>query len=513
MAEFMSLEEAARALGMSPEELKAKAQHREVRAFQDAGTWRFRKADVDEEARRRGLGSDPDLSLSDLDLEIPPDSDVDLAQFQLDAASSGVHGGAGTGEKDVLLDDMAVPPELTGSSSTIIGMKPAGKLPSDSDVKIVPTDAPRGASDSDVRLAQPTGLRPSDSDVTLVAESSGELKALTPEPRAQAPKTPQPGGFDPGETTLRPSPLLGSSGEVPAASRGGEPDSDSDFELSPSSVIDALQPDSGSDFELTALDASDEFEAGAPPRGPSDSDVTSAPAASSGVNLGRPSDSGINLLQGGFDLGSADSIELAPLEEEGPAPPAAPPRPAPARPAPKADPGATALPIRPGAEKDIFEDTDFEVDALDTANEDRTMQVEATSDFDIEDSDSASEVFAMDEEDADQSAATALAAAPALDEEVEAISEESDTWGAVSEEIEAPAQEAPTPSRVEVVRAPAGAGPEWGTPWVVLLGVATFFMLIAAFIGMDLVTNINEFRADGPASGLVKTFAGMFGGQ
>lgn len=31
MAQFYSLEEAARVLGMSPEELKAKAQHREVR--------------------------------------------------------------------------------------------------------------------------------------------------------------------------------------------------------------------------------------------------------------------------------------------------------------------------------------------------------------------------------------------------------------------------------------------------------------------------------------------------
>ena len=33
MAQFYSLEEAARVLGMSAEELKAKAQHREVRAF------------------------------------------------------------------------------------------------------------------------------------------------------------------------------------------------------------------------------------------------------------------------------------------------------------------------------------------------------------------------------------------------------------------------------------------------------------------------------------------------
>lgn len=86
MAQFYSLDEAARILGMSADELKSKAQSREVRAFQDRGTWQFKRADVDEMARKRGLGSDPDLSLSDLDLEIPPDSDdnvVNLSDYQL----------------------------------------------------------------------------------------------------------------------------------------------------------------------------------------------------------------------------------------------------------------------------------------------------------------------------------------------------------------------------------------------------------------------------------------------
>ena len=48
MAKFYTLEEAARVLGMSPDELKHKAQSREVRAFMDSGSWRFRVADVDE---------------------------------------------------------------------------------------------------------------------------------------------------------------------------------------------------------------------------------------------------------------------------------------------------------------------------------------------------------------------------------------------------------------------------------------------------------------------------------
>ena len=70
MAQFYTLEEAARVLGMSPEELQAKAQQREVRAFLDGGSWRFRVVDVDELARRRGLGSDAELRLSDLDVPV-----------------------------------------------------------------------------------------------------------------------------------------------------------------------------------------------------------------------------------------------------------------------------------------------------------------------------------------------------------------------------------------------------------------------------------------------------------
>src|SRR5438309_10202803 len=87
MAQFYTLEEAARVLGMSPDELKTKAQHREVRAFLDGGSWRFRVADIDELARRRGLGSDAELHLSDLDMpSADAGKDMDLSDFQMGAA-------------------------------------------------------------------------------------------------------------------------------------------------------------------------------------------------------------------------------------------------------------------------------------------------------------------------------------------------------------------------------------------------------------------------------------------
>ncbi len=91
MAQFYTLEEAARVLGMSAEELKSKAQSREVRAFLDGGSWRFRVVDVDELARRRGLGSDAELRLSDLggprrQSDSGEIQDLDLSEFQLGVA-------------------------------------------------------------------------------------------------------------------------------------------------------------------------------------------------------------------------------------------------------------------------------------------------------------------------------------------------------------------------------------------------------------------------------------------
>lgn len=511
MAQFYTLEEAARVLGMSTEELQAKAQNREVRAFLDGGSWRFRVVDVDELARRRGLGSDADLRLSDLDVPVTDaevESDLDLSEFNLGVADADL--GAQTvdmsrsdlqSDHDILLDDLSLPPNpMSASSSVIIGMhNSGGKLPGDSDVRLIPDNAPGvRPSDSDVRLASPADVkRPSDSDVTLIADDTSDYQALAPSSSH--------------DTAVRQSPVFGSSAEVPAINKD-EDEADSDFELTPSSVIDALQPDSGSDFELSALDEpSDEFES-TPMLKPSDSDVTAADPGFSGINLSRPSDSGINLqMAPGLGLNAgASSIELAPLSGDDIKTVPSPQKPA---------LSATPPPATRKGEKDIFDDTDFEVDALasDGDSDDKTMQLEAASDFELEEADTGSEVFAIDEDDVDQNAATAMG--PALLEEEEeddgfeeATSGEMASAWDVESESEAPSSAGRAAAASPVLAAP-GASAEWGGLWVTMLGVATLFMLFLAFVSLDLVRNLYDFQGGVPASGLVKTLAGLIMGS
>jgi hypothetical protein len=519
MAQFYTLEEAARVLGMNPEDLKNKAQQREIRAFLDGGSWRFRVVDVDEMARQRGLGSDAELRLSDLDLpgggsqtEV---GEIDLTEFELGVGKSDLGGAtvdlgqypesrnlgsrsSGDSEHDILLDDTSVPPgPMAGSSSIIIGMTPTGKQPSDSDVKIIP-DIAKGAGDSDVRLATPVAKPkpPSDSDVTLIKDDTSDRGVFA--------------SSTSGETQFGPSPVLDSSDDVPA-----HPGDDSDFELgSPAGVIEALEPDSGSDFELTALDESDEYSS-APPSKPSDSDVTAGNPNLSGINLSRPSDSGIN-LQSASSIGRvdfSDSIELAPLSGDDIKSPES--KPAAAKPKPlMSDTQMTASPVKRSAgDKDIFDDTDFEVDAplTDDSSDDQTVQLEAASDFELEESDTGSEVFAVDEEEVDQNAATAMGPSSFAEED----DEEDDGFDeAVSTEMaSAWSAETSTPSAASAGPAMVlqrDVAPEWGGLWVSLLGVTTFLLLFMTFLSWDLMRNLYDFHENSPASGIVSSLSGLF---
>ena len=47
---------------------------------------------------------------------------------------------------------------------------------------------------------------------------------------------------------------------------------------------------------------------------------------------------------------------------------------------------------------------------------------------------------------------------------------------------------------------------------LLILAMATLFMLFLMFVSLDLVRNLYDFRGDSPASGIVKGLAGFLGG-
>ncbi len=419
------------------------------------------------------------------------------------AAHGGAHTGSGS-DHDILLDDLSLPPNpVTGSSSVIIGMEHGGKLPSDSDVRLVP-DNPKGASDSDVRLASPHNFKaPSDSDVTLIADDTSQHDALGP---------------GSGDTAVRQSPLIGSSAEVPVA----HPDSDSDFELTPSSVIDALQPESGSDFELQRPSKGATSSSHPAPQAGRLGRDGRRPGPFRGSALSRPGDSGINLqMASGLGLGQADSIELAPLSGDD-LPAAKAPKAKPKAAPKKAPMSATPPPAARKGDKDIFDDTDFEVDALEVGrhrDDERpfSSRPQATS----------SSKRATAAPRCLRSTRKTLTRTPrprsarfrwptrtrkGTTSSAKASGEMS-AAGRGTSKVSRPLLQTPGRGGGGVAHAPAanaGRRPSGARLWV---GIARcryrLHAPLLAFVSMDLVRNLYDFRSDTPASGIVKSIAGI----
>src|SRR4051794_26323013 len=93
MQQYYTLEEAAKLLQMSADDLRELARKKQVRAFQDRGTWRFRQQDIQELARERGIGSEPELKLGEggkAAAKRPADSDLLPVDFELEDSSSAI---------------------------------------------------------------------------------------------------------------------------------------------------------------------------------------------------------------------------------------------------------------------------------------------------------------------------------------------------------------------------------------------------------------------------------------
>jgi hypothetical protein len=353
MVQYYSLEESARMLGVSPEELKKMAQRNEIRSFSDRGTMRFRAQEIEELARRRGRGSDPELQIVDppssskgkkaptdevFNYQLSPDDQVEIGQ-ELPAKS-----GSGSGKKsDKNRPSSKSPPPKPGSDSDVrlvaegsdldfevaddskkrkadkqnVSSQPDSgvrilplEVQSDSDVKIVPETA----DDSNIVIGGQKKKSGSDSDIRLVHDQAGSSSGsgLRKE-KASVEHVTEEIDLDAEEAELRKTESSRNLGKAVKPRKTDLP-KESPFELSDPKMpkgkkteAKKKETDSSSDFELTPAGAADqsplEMESDEIPLRADDEEVhlgeLTAKQGDSGINLKDPADSGISLEQGG----------------------------------------------------------------------------------------------------------------------------------------------------------------------------------------------------------------------
>jgi excisionase family DNA binding protein len=611
---FYTLEEAARILGTSPEELNRMAQKRELRAFADRGTWRFRSQDIDELARQRGTAEAappppatvpsspgrtktpmpktpmPKPAESAMDDEIfgfslsdeTSDYSKDVVLEKPPAAStrkktSGLKSPpppSDEGELRLVPDDLNLegdelrltdetPPASAKRSSGVkqdqpvqpSGRRRSGLHPSqrrdsevklggpdedevnlgfDSSVKFKDDDSmvtvgdliPKAPGDSDIRLESDAPPAPDDADREVPATE--EIIDLDAELRKAS-----EGGM-----TLKPvskvkklSKVVKPSSKVKDQGKSPELPTTSPFELSESDLQLAPMDDDSSgthadgssefDLELPPENADDAVELGGPPSGDS-------PAGRSGINLRKPSDSGISLER---DSTSTDEVDFElSLDSEG------------TDSQPKTDPRAgsgsdsefelslddegdltTGESATGTSEKDIFE-TDFELPALDEESGSQAVALSETdtdlesSDFDLAldegdvpaEEESGSAVVALGDEEPAEGPATQARkrAAGATDSdsssEFDLLTGDED-YGAIEREAEG--EEAGEEQELVAAAPPA----EWGTLPAMLMLPCVFIMILVGLMSFELLHGMWGYHQPYKTTSiLVKPIAGLF---
>ena len=195
MVQYYTLEEAAQLLRLATDKLKEMVKRNEIRAFQDRGTLRFRKPEIDEMVRTRGLGSNPEMQAGG-----PPSS--------TSRRRSRVIPDEGT--FNLIEDDAvpladpppAVPPRksVLGNPSSSASKKSKLDSPSGGTPRKSVLGSPSPSSGSKRKTVTPKTPSPrspyprnaSDSDVRLVSDGSDLNFHLELDDEAQKPKAPEP---------------------------------------------------------------------------------------------------------------------------------------------------------------------------------------------------------------------------------------------------------------------------------------------------------------------------------
>jgi hypothetical protein len=282
-AKYIELEQAAKMLGITTDELNNMRLSGEIHGVRDGSSWKFKSDELDRVAEDRGASpggesvSDLDLDFGTSDSEGSSDLHLDLEVEDMDDSPTAIGKAADLEERSDADSDL----ELVGSAP-----KAAGKAP-----KQPAAASDLGfdvASESDIRLvADDLG-----SEVNLVASDSGDALGGTDVGL-------QSGGAGTGNLDFEGSDLtLGSDiafdSEDKPASAKAKPEStspDSDVTIGESEEISLDEDD-----ELV-LDGGSGVGRG---------------AGDTGINLTSPSDSGLNLEEEPLDLAgsSVSSLEL-----------------------------------------------------------------------------------------------------------------------------------------------------------------------------------------------------------
>lgn len=311
MSQFLELNEAAKRLGVTPDRLVEMRSNGEIRGFRDGASWKFKDDEIDRakaELAESGGGLDDDLlSFEDAGSSLDLENDESILVSEEELGHSG-----------------------ESTSSTIIG-KAAEPLSADSDLTLAPE-----SNDSDLTLAGGSGVESNlsleepdadgsgvGSDVTLVPGVKGSGVSLVPDPGSDKAMELNAGSDDSDiddlfgddlELSLE-SPGSGGTGNLELAADTGHSSGDLDMsldsELALSDDDDMVLSGSGtgSDLSLSAGDSGINLSS------PTDSGLSLE--IDSGIQLDSPTDSGLSLEEEPLDLGgsSISSLEL-PEDEE-----------------------------------------------------------------------------------------------------------------------------------------------------------------------------------------------------
>ncbi len=475
MAKTLTLEEAAQLLGMTVEQFKLNMQtHKEfrsIRPLMGGSTVHFREQDIEELARKLGLGSDPILRLGQgsSESEVPLAAEEEQIEIGREPRGSSTRLQSPSSKR---LPKPAPEPalEIESSDEFVPLVDDSGQgSKKDSDARLARDSSTRLGSKGQATPGTPTEEIDLDAeakeqgkgDVFKIADDSGKLKAGSKPP----------------------------SSKIKSVKK---PDTGSEFELT-------LDPDSGSEFELSLADDSDEVPLGR-------AREATGKAGKSGVRLNKPADSGISLEKKGeeeesdfelnLDSASAQKLQGGPKSSKKKI---------------KADSESEfelsledssgevgKLNLESSADqgdKDIFA-TDFDIPALEESGSealvlDSSDTALESSDFDLDDSavvedESASEVVQLDEDLLE--AGDEVSAEEALAEVEE---EEEEDW----------VQAGPPPAA------------QWGPLPALVLFPCLFILLIVSFMGFELMHGMWSYRTGGskPTYTVTRGIAGIFG--